>query len=62
VQFELQISLDKPTKNRIFGHYVRILIVVDLNNLLHESVLVEREGFVFYVGVIYGAIFEQALG
>ncbi|KAK2417435.1 hypothetical protein QL285_039734 [Trifolium repens] len=47
------ISLDEPTKNHVFGHYARILIDVDLDNLLHESILVEREGFAFYVGVIY---------
>jgi hypothetical protein len=46
------ISLDELTKICVFGHYARILIDVDLDNILHESILVEREGFTFYVGVI----------
>lgn len=47
------LTLDEVTKKRTFGHFARVLIEVDLNSHLHDRILVERNGFDFYVDVEY---------
>lgn len=47
------IEIDGPTRNRIFGHYARILVDMDLSKRIYEEILVEREGFAFKVEVQY---------
>lgn len=47
------ISLDDGTKNRVFGDFARILVNVDLSGRLNDEIMVERNGFAFYVGVEY---------
>ncbi|KAF1890272.1 hypothetical protein Lal_00025605 [Lupinus albus] len=44
------ISLDEDTTNRSFGHFARVLVDVDLKNTAPTQVLVERDGFEFFVG------------
>jgi hypothetical protein len=44
---------DEATKNCTFGHYARFLVDIDLSQRLFDDILVEREGFTFYVGVVY---------
>ncbi|KAF1862740.1 hypothetical protein Lal_00040005 [Lupinus albus] len=45
------ISLDVATSNRSFGHFARILVDVNLMNLVPNQILVERYGFEFFVGI-----------
>ncbi|MCI09821.1 defensin-like protein, partial [Trifolium medium] len=45
--------LDVATKKRAFRHYARILVDIDLSKRIYDEVMVERDGFVFYVKVIY---------
>jgi len=47
------ISIDRPTRNRAFGHYARILVDIDLSKRVYDEILVEREGFAFKVEVKY---------
>jgi len=47
------IDIDGPTRNRTFGHYARILVVIDLSKRAYDEILVEREGFAFKVEVQY---------
>lgn len=48
------ISLDEATINRSFGpfgHFARVLVDINLADKLHDQILVEREGFAFFVGI-----------
>lgn len=47
------ISLDENTKRKIFGHFARVLVDVDLFEKLPFDIMVERDGFAFFVGVEY---------
>ncbi|XP_019435946.1 PREDICTED: uncharacterized protein LOC109342412 [Lupinus angustifolius] len=47
------ISLDSATSNRTFGHYAKVLVEINLLGDLPEQILVEREGFAFFVGIEY---------
>ncbi|XP_019432836.1 PREDICTED: uncharacterized protein LOC109339775 [Lupinus angustifolius] len=47
------ISLDEATSNRSFGHFARIWVDVDLKGTLPSQILVEREGFAFFVHIEY---------
>ena len=47
------LAIDEATQSRLFGHYARILVDVDLSDTIFESVLVEREGYEFSVTVEY---------
>lgn len=47
------IALDEATMKRSFGHFARILIEVDLTIELREKILVEREGYAFFVEIEY---------
>lgn len=47
------IDIDGPTRNRLFGHYARILVDIDLSKKAYDEVLVERDGFAFMVEIQY---------
>jgi hypothetical protein len=47
------LLIDDATKKRAFGHYVRILGDIDLSKRIFEGVVVELEGFVLYVDIVY---------
>jgi hypothetical protein len=41
------LLIDNGTKNKLFGHYARLLVDLDLSrNIFYESML-EREGYAF---------------
>ncbi|WJX67277.1 hypothetical protein P8452_51766 [Trifolium repens] len=43
----------KPLFERTFGHFVRVLVDMDLTQTIRHKVLVERQGFAFYVELDY---------
>jgi hypothetical protein len=43
----------KPAIERTFGHFVRVLIDIDLSKELRYEVLVERKGYAFFVELEY---------
>lgn len=45
------VSLDEATRNKTLGHFARIQVDIDLSGRLHDQILVEREGFAFFVAV-----------
>ncbi|CAJ2645397.1 unnamed protein product [Trifolium pratense] len=47
------LSLDEATKQRTMGHFARILVDVNLAEELHYQILVEREGYAFFVEIDY---------
>lgn len=47
------LTIDEATQSRLFGHYARILVDVDMSDTLFNSVVVEREGYAFPVTVEY---------
>ncbi|XP_019447270.1 PREDICTED: uncharacterized protein LOC109350495 [Lupinus angustifolius] len=47
------ISLDDATNNRAFGHFARVLVDMDLKSELPNQILVEREGYAFFVELEY---------
>lgn len=47
------LSLDDATTNITCCHYARVLVDIELNCKLRDQVLVEREGFAFFVGIEY---------
>ncbi|XP_019460141.1 PREDICTED: uncharacterized protein LOC109359901 [Lupinus angustifolius] len=47
------ISLDEATNNRTFGHFARVLVDVSLKGNIPDQILVEREGYAFFVGIEY---------
>lgn len=49
----IPIALDEATMKRSFGHFARILIEIDLNSNLRDKILVEHEGYAFFVEVEY---------
>lgn len=51
--FGTPIALDETTIKRIFGHYGRVLVDLDLNSKLRDEILVEREGYAFSVFIEY---------
>lgn len=52
-QREYEAELSKCLRNRIQSHYARILVDVDMFGKFFDSVVVEREGYVFPVTVEY---------
>lgn len=53
------ISLDDPTRNRIFGHFTRVLVDVDLTTDLPNYIMVEIENFAFFVGIVGLSVKEK---
>jgi hypothetical protein len=47
------LAIDDATKNRIFDHYSRILVDMDLSERIYKNKLLECGGFSFYVQVVY---------
>lgn len=47
------LLIDNVTRNRLYGHYARILVDVDLSKKVFYEVLVKREGFSFPVAIEY---------
>ncbi|CAL0315585.1 unnamed protein product [Lupinus luteus] len=47
------ISLDEATNNRTFGHFARVLVDMDLKSDLPNKIMVEREGYAFFVELEY---------
>lgn len=45
----IPIALDDATNKRSFGHYARVLVVIDLKGDLRDKIMVEREDFTFFV-------------
>lgn len=46
------------SKKRVFGHYDRVLIKIDLPKRIFDEVMVERESFAFYVYILYERLLE----
>jgi hypothetical protein len=44
---------NKPKFDRTFGHFVRVLVDLDISNELSYKILVERKGFAFFVELEY---------
>lgn len=47
---------NKPLFDRAFGHYVRVLVDIDLTKELKHRILVERVGFEFFIEIEYERI------
>jgi len=47
------LLIDNVTRNRLYGHYARILVDLDLSKKVFYEVMVEREGFAFPVSIEY---------
>lgn len=58
-QLELDLNQSRAIINQDYDnpkincHYARILVDVDLTNKLPKEVMMEREGFTFFVGIEY---------
>jgi hypothetical protein len=53
------LAIDDATKNRIFDHYSRILVDMDLSERIYKNKLLECDGFSFYVQVVMRSIFSK---
>jgi len=47
------LVIDNVTSKRLYDHYARILVDMDLSKKLFYEILVEREGFSFSIEVVY---------
>lgn len=47
-----------PPLGRSFGHYVRVLVDIDLLKELRDKILVERIGYAFFMKIEYEKILE----
>lgn len=47
------LLIDSATHNRVFGHYARILVDMDLSKHIFNEVMVERTGYSFLIDIIY---------
>jgi len=47
------LMIDNVTKNRLYGHYARILVDLDLSKDIFYEVMVEREGYAFPIAIEY---------
>ncbi|KAK2418107.1 hypothetical protein QL285_040346 [Trifolium repens] len=47
------VVTNKPKFDRTFGHFVRVLVDLDISNELSYEILVERKGFAFFVELEY---------
>jgi hypothetical protein len=52
------LLIDHVTRNRLFGHYARILVDLDLAKDIFYEVMVEREGFAFPAAIEYEGLPE----
>ena len=61
------LLIENATTKRLFGHYARILVDMDLSRKLFHEIVVEREGFAFTLEVAYERLSDfcthcQAIG
>lgn len=47
------LLIDNVTRHRLYGHYGRILVDLDLSKDLFYEIMVEREGFAFPLAIEY---------
>ena len=47
------LLVDSATKNRVFGHYARILVDMDLSKHIFNELMIEREGYSFAIKITY---------
>lgn len=52
------LMLDNTTKRTTFGHYVKVLVDVDLSKWIYDEIMVERDGYIIYVDVVYERLLE----
>ena len=45
--------IDSATQNRVFGHYARVLVDMDLSKNIYNEVMVERTCFSFTIDITY---------
>ncbi|KEH26717.1 DUF4283 domain protein [Medicago truncatula] len=47
------LLIDSATQNRVFGHYARVLVDMDLSKHIFNEVMIERTGFSFSIEITY---------
>lgn len=47
------LLIDNVTRNRLYGHYARVLVNMDLSKDIFYEIMVEREGFAFPLAIEY---------
>ncbi|GFQ07002.1 nuclear pore complex protein nup85 [Phtheirospermum japonicum] len=47
------LQIDERSINGSVGHFVRVLVEINLENTLHETVMIEREGYCGYISIRY---------
>lgn len=47
------LLIDSATQNRVFGHYARVLVDMDLSKHIFNEVMIERTGFSFAIKITY---------
>lgn len=47
------ISIDEATKNKVYGHFARILVDIDLTKSFPNNIMVERTDYAFFVTIFY---------
>lgn len=52
------LMIDNVTRNRLYCHYARILVNLDLSKDIFYEVMVEREGYVFPIAIEYEGLPE----
>jgi hypothetical protein len=50
--------LDDATKRRAFGHYASFIVAIDVSKRIYDEIMVGKDGFTFYVEVIYKRLLE----
>lgn len=49
----IPLQLDQPTRQRRYGHFVRVLVGVDMSQSLPSTLWVEMKGHRFHVDITY---------
>lgn len=47
------LLIDSATQNRVFGHYARVLVDMDLSKTIFNEVMVERTSYSFLIDITY---------
>lgn len=47
------LRIDQNSLNGSFGHYVRVLVEIDLSGPIQEHVMLERPGHCAFVSIVY---------
>lgn len=53
MRFPAYLFIDVVTQNRTYGHFVRVLVDMDLSKRIFDEVLVEQGDYAFKVEVVY---------